>query len=45
MTGADIRPDTGDPLEHDSSQTRISRIVVSAVGAGNAGLRAQLAGP
>ena len=45
MTGADIRPVAGDPLEHAISQTRRWSSVVSAVGAGNAGSSAQLAGP
>jgi hypothetical protein len=45
MTGADIRPLAGDPLEHASSQTRMWSSVVSPAGDGNAGSSAQLAGP
>jgi hypothetical protein len=45
MTGADIRPVAGVPLEQARSQTRTCSSVVVGPGPGNAGSSAQVAGP
>jgi hypothetical protein len=45
MTGADIRPVVGEPLEQDSSQTRMCSSVASGPGEANDGSSAHVAGP
>ena len=45
MSGADIRPVVGNPLEQVVPQTRMCSSVEAGPGAGNAGSSAQVAGP